>query len=171
MSQSWWTGFDARDPNSACAPGARLRRADPGLAVGDPACIVRNWRPSLACRSPLLRIFAPDMLFQALHLYRTQFKPFSAAGKNRTRWCVSILSPPTATATAEFLFTSMQQAFVKLRRGETGQLPPPIENMETFRSPSEQYGVQAGAEYGRWSVIKRKVRHGAGIHPAGDPGG
>ncbi len=36
----------------------------------------------------------------------------------------------------------MQQAFVKLRRGETGQLPPPVENMHQLWSASEQYGVQ-----------------------------
>lgn len=53
----------------------------------------------------------------------------------------------------------MQQAFVKLRRGETGQLPPPIQNMDQFWSPSEQYGVQQALSM---SLVgdKAKVRHG-----------
>ena len=48
---------------------------------------------------------------------------------------------------------------MKLRRGETGQLPPPIENMETFWSPSEQYGVQQALSM---SLVgdKAKVRTG-----------
>ncbi len=88
--------------------------------------------------------FAPDMLFQALHLYRSNFKP-SARLENHTRWCASILSPPIATATL-FLFTSMQQAFVKLRRGETGNC------RHRFKSGSVLVAVRtvwcaAGAEY------------------------
>lgn len=59
--------------------------------------------------------------------------------------CINIIAADS-NRDAEFLFTSMQQAFVKLRRGETGQLPPPIQNMDQFWSPSEQYGA-AGAEY------------------------
>ncbi|EBM2020364.1 LLM class flavin-dependent oxidoreductase, partial [Salmonella enterica] len=72
--------------------------------------------------------------------------------------CINIIAADS-NRDAEFLFTSMQQAFVKLRRGETGQLPPPIENMETFWSPSEQYGVQQALSM---SLVgdKAKVRHG-----------
>lgn len=53
----------------------------------------------------------------------------------------------------------MQQAFVKLRRGETGQLPPPVENMHQLWSASEQYGVQQALSM---SLVgdKTKVRHG-----------
>ena len=53
----------------------------------------------------------------------------------------------------------MQQAFTKLRRGETGQLPPPIEDMSKFWSPSEKYGVDQALGM---SLVgdKEKVRHG-----------
>ncbi|MGH2339688.1 LLM class flavin-dependent oxidoreductase, partial [Salmonella enterica subsp. enterica serovar Paratyphi A] len=45
-------------------------------------------------------------------------------------------------------------------RGETGQLPPPIENMETFWSPSEQYGVQQALSM---SLVGDKAK----VRPAG----
>ncbi len=72
--------------------------------------------------------------------------------------CINIIAADS-NRDAEFLFTSMQQAFVKLRRGETGQLPPPIQNMDQFWSPSEQYGVQQALSM---SLVgdKAKVRHG-----------
>jgi alkanesulfonate monooxygenase SsuD/methylene tetrahydromethanopterin reductase-like flavin-dependent oxidoreductase (luciferase family) len=59
--------------------------------------------------------------------------------------CINIIAADS-NRDAEFLFTSMQQAFVKLRRGETGQLPPPVENMHQLWSlPSSM--ASAGAEH------------------------
>ena len=60
---------------------------------------------------------------------------------------------------ARFLFTSMQQQFINLRRGKPGPLPAPVENMDNLWSPSEQYGVQQALSM---SVIgdKEKVRQG-----------
>lgn len=60
---------------------------------------------------------------------------------------------------ARFLFTSMQQQFVNLRRGTPGQLPPPVDNMDKICSPAEQFGVDQAL---RLSIIgdKSKVRHG-----------
>ena len=100
----------------------------------------------------------PDMLFQALHLYRSNFKPSARLEKPYAMVCINIIAADS-NRDAEFLFTSMQQAFVKLRRGETGQLPPPIQNMDQFWSPSEQYGVQQALSM---SLVgdKAKVRHG-----------
>lgn len=102
--------------------------------------------------------FAPDMLFRALHLYRSNFKPSARLEKPYAMVCINIIAADS-NRDAEFLFTSMQQAFVKLRRGETGQLPPPIQNMDQFWSPSEQYGVQQALSM---SLVgdKAKVRHG-----------
>lgn len=94
----------------------------------------------------------------ALHLYRSNFKPSARLEKPYAMVCINIIAADS-NRDAEFLFTSMQQAFVKLRRGETGQLPPPIQNMDQFWSPSEQYGVQLALSM---SLVgdKAKVRHG-----------
>ena len=102
--------------------------------------------------------FAPDMLFQALHLYRTHFQPSERLAKPYAMVCINIIAADS-DRDAEFLFTSMQQAFVKLRRGETGQLPPPVQNMHQLWSASEQYGVEKALSM---SLVgdKAKIRHG-----------
>lgn len=95
---------------------------------------------------------------RALHLYRSNFTPSARLEKPYAMVCINIIAADS-NRDAEFLFTSMQQAFVKLRRGETGQLPPPVENMHQLWSASEQYGVQQAL---RMSLVgdKTKVRHG-----------
>lgn len=72
--------------------------------------------------------------------------------------CINIIAADS-NRDAEF-FTSMQQAFTKPGRGETSQLPPPIEDMSKFWSPSEKYGVDQALGM---SLVgdKEKVRHGA----------
>lgn len=118
---------------------------------------MHNWRRS-GLPFAFASHFAPDMLFQALHLYRSNFKPSARLEKPYAMVCINIIAADS-NRDAEFLFTSMQQAFVKLRRGETGQLPPPIQNMDQFWSPSERYGVQQALSM---SLVgdKAKVRHG-----------
>jgi len=39
-------------------------------------------------------------------------------------------------------FTSLQQAFLNLRRGRPGQVPPPIDGIEGFWSAAERAGVE-----------------------------
>ncbi len=100
----------------------------------------------MVCRLRFASHFAPDMLFQALHLYRSNFKPSARLEKPYAMVCINIIAADS-NRDAEFLFTSMQQAFVKLRRGETGQLPPPIQNMDQLWSPVRAVWRAAGAEY------------------------
>lgn len=102
--------------------------------------------------------FAPDMLLQALQLYRESFVPSARLEKPYAMVCINIIAADS-NREAEYLFTSMQQAFVNLRRGEAGQLPPPVDNMDAFWSPAEKYGVQQAL---RMSIVgdTAKVRHG-----------
>ncbi|MDN0107575.1 luciferase-like monooxygenase [Yersinia rochesterensis] len=102
--------------------------------------------------------FAPDMLLQALKLYRENFKPSAQWPKPYAIVCVNVVAADSERD-ARFLFTSMQQQFVNLRRGTPGQLPPPIDDMEKICSPAEQFGVDQAL---RLSIIgdKSKVRHG-----------
>jgi alkanesulfonate monooxygenase SsuD/methylene tetrahydromethanopterin reductase-like flavin-dependent oxidoreductase (luciferase family) len=44
-------------------------------------------------------------------------------------------------AEARRLFTSVQQAFTNVLRGRRGQLPPPIDDIETFWTPEEKLRV------------------------------
>ena len=102
--------------------------------------------------------FAPDLLFQALHLYREKFQPSARLEKPYAMACINIVAADSERD-ARFLFTSMQQQFINLRRGKPGPLPAPVENMDNLWSPSEQYGVQQALSM---SIVgdRDKVRHG-----------
>ncbi|ANI30761.1 hypothetical protein PL78_13135 [Yersinia entomophaga] len=102
--------------------------------------------------------FAPDMLLQALKLYRENFKPSAEWSQPYAIVCVNVVAADSVQD-ARFLFTSMQQQFVNLRRGTPGQLPPPVQDMSSICSPAEQFGVDQAL---RLSIIgdESKVRHG-----------
>ena len=161
MWRSWWTGFDARDPNSH---GGRLVPARYGekipVVVRAPALQratggVLRWSAVCVCLT-----LAPDMLFRAPHLYRSNFKP-SARLENHTRWCASILSPPTATATLGI------SVYLNAASSEAAPAKPATAdpNMDQFWSPSEQYGVQQALSM---SLVGDKAK-GKGPRLAVDP--
>ena len=67
--------------------------------------------------------FAPELLFEALHIYRRDFKP-GAVDKPRTMVGVMGVAADT-DAEAEFLATSMQMSFANLRRNVRKPFPAP----------------------------------------------
>ena len=69
--------------------------------------------------------FAPDELDFAVHLYRRDFKPSAHLDKPYVMLGLNVFAADT-DGEAELLFTSLQQAFVNLRTGRPGQLPPPM---------------------------------------------
>lgn len=73
--------------------------------------------------------FAPDQLLTALRLYRAQFRPSAALARPHAIVGVNVFAAETDDE-AHFLFTSLQQQFVNLRRGTPGQLPPPVAQIE-----------------------------------------
>ncbi|MDX5628324.1 MULTISPECIES: luciferase-like monooxygenase [unclassified Brenneria] len=102
--------------------------------------------------------FAPDMLLQALKIYRETFKPSAAYPEPYSMVCVNVVAADS-DRDARFLFTSMQQQFINLRRGVPGPLPAPVEDMDAVWSPAEQFGVEQTL---RLSIVgdRTKVRHG-----------
>jgi len=75
--------------------------------------------------------FAPEQLTQALEIYRAQFRPSPFLDKPHAMLGVNVVAANT-DAEAKFLFTSLQQAFVNLRTGNPGQLPPPIADIGNY---------------------------------------
>jgi luciferase family oxidoreductase group 1 len=73
--------------------------------------------------------FAPAMLEQAIGIYREQFRPSRYGDRPRLMLGLNLVAGET-DAEARFLFTSLQQAFVNLHRGQPGPLPPPIEDAD-----------------------------------------
>ena len=60
--------------------------------------------------------------------------------------CLNVFAAETEVE-ARRLFTSLQQAFVNLRRGRPGQLPPPVETLEGVVSDLEMAGVEHALRY------------------------
>lgn len=75
--------------------------------------------------------FAPEQLTQALELYRAQFRPSPFLDKPHVMLGINVVAANT-DAEAQYLFTSLQQAFVNLRTGNPGPLPPPIADMSSY---------------------------------------
>ena len=90
--------------------------------------------------------FAPDYLMQALEIYRARFKPSAQLEKPHALACIGVFAAETDTE-AQRLFTSLQQQFIALRRGNPGPLPPPLETMEGHWSPQERAMVEHSLMY------------------------
>jgi luciferase family oxidoreductase group 1 len=81
--------------------------------------------------------FAPADMMRALQLYRSQFKPSGQLHRPYTMLGLNVIVAET-DAQALYLFSSVQQAFTNLRRGTPGQIPPPIEDIDSYWSPAEK---------------------------------
>jgi luciferase family oxidoreductase group 1 len=84
--------------------------------------------------------FAPDYLTQALDLYRAEFRPSDQLDEPHAMPCVNVFAADTDEE-ARRLFTSLQQAFVNLRRGRPGPLPPPVDEVGGGLSEVELAGA------------------------------
>jgi luciferase family oxidoreductase group 1 len=81
--------------------------------------------------------FAPAMLTPAIELYRTRFRPSAQLAAPYVMLGVNVVAAAT-DAEARFLLSSLQQAFVNLRRGQPVPLPPPREGFEQELTPMER---------------------------------
>jgi luciferase family oxidoreductase group 1 len=72
--------------------------------------------------------FAPEQLEPAIAVYRERFRSSPYLQKPYVMLGISIFAAET-DAEAKRLFTSQQQAVIKLRTGRPGHLPPPIDDI------------------------------------------
>src|SRR5215207_5869723 len=85
--------------------------------------------------------FAPDHLYDALDVYRREFRPSKDLAEPYAMACIAVFAGETDAA-ARRLFTSLQQSFVQLRRGQPAPLPPPVDAMDGLWSPAERGMVE-----------------------------
>lgn len=85
--------------------------------------------------------FAPADLLDALSVYRSTFKPSKQLQQPYAMVLVNVIAAPT-DAQANYLFSSVQQHFVRMRRNTRGQLPPPIPDINEFWTESERFFAQ-----------------------------
>ena len=94
--------------------------------------------------------FAPELLHDALRIYREQFRPSERHEKPYAMACINVYAADT-DAEARRLFTSLEQAFVALRTGRPGQLPPPLDEAERAAfAPALNEGLR---ELFRYAVV------------------
>lgn len=78
--------------------------------------------------------FAPAELDHALEIYRSRFQPSKQLDRPYVMLGLNVFAAPS-DAEARLLFTSLQQAFVNLRTGRPGRLPPPVDGYERDLDP------------------------------------
>jgi luciferase family oxidoreductase group 1 len=81
--------------------------------------------------------FAPNALLPALEVYRERFQPSEQLAEPHAMVACNVICADD-DAEARRLFTSAQQSFTNILRGRRGQLPPPLEDIETFWTAEEK---------------------------------
>jgi luciferase family oxidoreductase group 1 len=105
--------------------------------------------------------FAPEMLLQALDIYRATYRP--SARWPRPHAMVGINGVVAdSDDEAQWHFTSLQQRFLGMQRGQRGPLPRPINpiELEGIWSPQEKAGVErmlAMAAVGCPDTVRRRL--------------
>jgi len=84
--------------------------------------------------------FAPEQLMDALYAYRALFKPSAQLATPHAVVLTNVVAADTDEE-AWRLFTTVQQQFTRMRRNTRGQLPPPIDDIESFWTPQEKASV------------------------------
>ncbi|WP_028227230.1 LLM class flavin-dependent oxidoreductase [Paraburkholderia ferrariae] len=115
---------------AAPAEGQRVR-AVPGAGLNVPLYILGSslfgaqMAAAMGLPFAFASHFAPDQLLTALRLYRSQFRPSATLAKPHAIVGVNVFAAGTDDE-ARWLFTSLQQQFLNLRRGTSGPLPAPM---------------------------------------------
>jgi luciferase family oxidoreductase group 1 len=81
--------------------------------------------------------FAPQMMMQAIEIYRATFRPSAQLDKPHVMLGFNVFAADT-DAEAHLRATSMQQAFVNLRTGNPTKLKPPVEGYLDLLGPGER---------------------------------
>jgi luciferase family oxidoreductase group 1 len=70
--------------------------------------------------------FAPAQMMSAIQVYRSMFRPSDYLDRSRLMLGLNVIAADSDNE-AQRLFTSHQQLFLGLRRGQLGPLPPPVD--------------------------------------------
>jgi alkanesulfonate monooxygenase SsuD/methylene tetrahydromethanopterin reductase-like flavin-dependent oxidoreductase (luciferase family) len=81
---------------------------------------------------------------EATALYRSQFKPSERLQQPYVMLGLNLVAAET-DAQARRLFTSLEQAFLNLRTGKAGRLPPPVDDMARIYAEA---GMALGGGHG-----------------------
>jgi luciferase family oxidoreductase group 1 len=86
--------------------------------------------------------FAPDLLEEAAHLYRTHFRPSEVLDRPRLMVGVQVIAAESDAA-ARKLFTTPQQRFLRLIRSQPVELLTPVDSMDGLWNDWERAAVES----------------------------
>lgn len=78
--------------------------------------------------------FAPAQMQEAVAIYRERFRPSARLAAPHVMLGLNVFAADT-DAEARLLFSSLQQAFINLRRGRPGKLPAPVADFDAMLDP------------------------------------
>ncbi|MEA3012648.1 MAG: hypothetical protein QOD42_1193 [Sphingomonadales bacterium] len=84
--------------------------------------------------------FAPGQMMEALHVYRTAFRPSAQLSAPYVMLGYNAFAAETDEEAA-LMATSLMQAFIALRQGMPGQLPPPVPGFYESLAPAQRAGL------------------------------
>ncbi|HTW26593.1 MAG TPA: LLM class flavin-dependent oxidoreductase [Acetobacteraceae bacterium] len=87
--------------------------------------------------------FAPGQMREAAAIYRERFRPSERLAAPHVMLGLNVFAAET-DAEADRLFSSLQQAFLNLRRGRPGRLPPPVDGLAA-RLDRQEHALLANA--------------------------
>ncbi len=112
--------------------------------------------------------FAPAQMMDAIAIYRERFRPSERLAAPRVMLGLNVFAAET-DAEARRLFSSLQLAFLNLRRGRPGKLPPPVDGLDAQLDPPSRSmldqalacSVVGGPEAVRRGIAEFVARTGA----------
>ncbi|MCU1675580.1 MAG: luciferase family oxidoreductase, group 1, partial [Frankiales bacterium] len=146
------------------APGQAVR-AIPGAGLHVPVYLLgsSDFSAQLAAELGLpfafASHFAPEYLHVALDLYRRHFQPSEQLDRPYAMVGVNVIAADTDEK-ARRLFTSLQQQFLNLVRGQPREVQPPVETMNGRWTPAERSHVDRMTHY---SVVGSPATVRAGL--------
>ena len=89
--------------------------------------------------------FAPAAMEQALEVYRRYFKPSETLDKPHAMIAVNVFAADSE-AEAVKMRTTMQQAFYRLRTGQPGKMPAPVDDISSVIPAGAQHQIDAALQ-------------------------
>jgi len=90
--------------------------------------------------------FAPELLMEALQVYRQGFRPSQTLTRPYAMAAINVFAAETDEE-AQRLSTSMQQAFAAVVSGNPGRLKPPVDDITAVLTPKQLAAVDSRLSY------------------------
>jgi luciferase family oxidoreductase group 1 len=158
---------DIRELQSYLSPQAQSVLAIPGQNTQIPLWLLGSslYSAQLAAEFGLSYAFAshfaPDQLIEALNIYRNYFKASNDLAKPCAMAAVMVVLADTQSE-ADYLYTSVQQRFLKMRTSENIPFPRPVDSMDARWSMPEKHMVNHVLQHalvGTKESVKTKLAH------------